>query len=178
MQISEFSRRTGLSQDTIRFYVRKGLLVPRMGSRGGRNPYQQFSERDVSLASMIRFAQSLGMPLKEIAEVARELLQTDIAPAREMEILATQLARLEQKAAELAHLTRYLRAKHDWIARGRPGDEPHFSGDVDCLAPLALPPHSAAPPKTNAPPAPGPAAAPGPGTTPPHRPGSHSGGGS
>ena len=139
MLIGEFALRTGLSQDTVRFYIRKGLLVPRLGQQGGRNPYQHFSERDVSIARMIRFAQSLGLSLREIAAVAGELQQDGITPERELDLLDAQVLRLEEKAAELARLTGYLRRKRDWIARGRPGDEPQFAAESDCLAALGSP---------------------------------------
>ena len=126
MLIGEFAARTGLSQDTIRFYVRKGLLAPETGLKGGRNPYQIFSERDASTARMIRFAQAVGLPLKEIAIIAAELQRQGLTPAREVELMDEALARLERKAEELAELTDYLRQKRDWAARGKPGDEPRF----------------------------------------------------
>ncbi|WP_336810481.1 MerR family transcriptional regulator [Bosea sp. MMO-172] len=139
MLIGEFAQRAGLSQDTVRFYVRKGLLTPQVGARGGRNPYQIFSERDVSTALMIRFAQSLGMPLKEIAGIASELSSEGLSVEREIEIIDTQVARLEQKAADLSTLLDYLRAKRDWMARGKPGDEPRFAEDGLCLATITVP---------------------------------------
>ncbi|MHC2019996.1 MerR family transcriptional regulator [Methylobacterium sp. CM6247] len=134
MLIGEFAQRTGLSQDTVRFYARKGLLTPQLGVKGGRNPYQVFTERDASTARMIRFAQSLGMSLKEIAEIATELQREGLSQAREVEIMEVQLAKLEQKAAELAELTKYLRAKRDWVVRGKPGNEPRFTDEMLCLA--------------------------------------------
>ncbi len=134
MLIGEFAARTGLSQDTIRFYVRKGLLAPETGVKGGRNPYQIFSERDASTARMIRFAQSFGMPLKEIAKIAAELQRQGLTPAREIELMDEQLVNLERKAAELAELTDYLRAKRDWVARGKPGTEPRFLDLSPCPA--------------------------------------------
>ncbi|MDV6330074.1 MerR family transcriptional regulator [Asticcacaulis sp. 201] len=137
MLIGAFARRAGLSQDTVRFYVRKGLLAPQSSRQGGRNPYQIFSERDVSTALMIRFAQSLGMPLKEIAVIASELAGEGLSAQREMEIIDTQVARLEEKAADLARLLAYLHAKRDWMARGKPGDEPRFSEEGLCLTAIA-----------------------------------------
>ncbi len=137
MLIGEFAVRTGLSQDTVRFYVRKGLLKPETGARGGRNPYQIFGERDVSTALLIRFAQSLGMPLAEIGVVARELLGDGLSAEREIEIVDTQIDRLERKADDLARLLAYLRAKRDWMARGKPDDEPRFTEDALCLASVA-----------------------------------------
>lgn len=126
MLIGEFARRTGLSQDTIRFYVRKGLLRPQTGAKGGRQPWQIFTERDVSTARIIRFAQSLGLSLREIAEIDAQLHRDGGSPERELGVLDTQLARLEQKAADLAELIGYLRAKRDWVARGRPDDDPRL----------------------------------------------------
>ena len=70
--IGEFSRATGLSTDTIRFYIRRGLLVPETGAKGGGNPYQIFRQQHVTAARMIRMGQSLGMPLKEIAALNAE----------------------------------------------------------------------------------------------------------
>lgn len=130
MLIGEFARRSGLSQDTVRFYIRKGLFTPRLGHRGGRHPYQQFDARDVSVARMIRFAQSLGMSLKEIGDITRELQADALSPEREVELLDMQATRLERKAQEIAALTDYLRAKRDWIARGRAGDEPQLKASV------------------------------------------------
>lgn len=126
MLIGEFARLTGLSQDTIRFYVRKGLLTPQFGAKGGRHAWQVFAERDVSAARIIRFAQSLGMSLKEIAEIDMELRCGGGSPERATEILDVQLARLEQKGAELAELIGYLRAKRDRIAHSKAGGEPQF----------------------------------------------------
>ncbi|PYB75080.1 MerR family transcriptional regulator [Rhizobium wuzhouense] len=140
MQIGEFSRRTGLSQDTVRFYVRKGLLAPETGNLGGRNPYQLFSERDVSTALMIRFAQALGMSLKEIAEIAQELVKGGLSAERELEIIDAQVAKLEEKAADLTRLLDYLRAKRGWMERGKPGDEPRFAGAELCLADITVTP--------------------------------------
>tara|TARA_R110002020_G_scaffold134252_19_gene299688 strand:+ start:843 stop:1286 length:444 start_codon:yes stop_codon:yes gene_type:complete len=126
MLIGEFSRQTGLSQDTIRFYVRKGLLSPQTGTRGGRQPWQIFRQQDVTLARTIRFAQSLGLSLKEIAAIS-EQLHADQSAGREIAVLDDQIARLEQKAADLMKLTRYLHAKRDWIAQGRTQDQPSLA---------------------------------------------------
>ncbi len=72
MLISEFARATGLSRDTIRFYVRRGLLRPLAGNKGGSNPYQVFTNEHVQMARTIRMAQSLGFSLREIAALNAE----------------------------------------------------------------------------------------------------------
>ena len=57
MLISEFAIAAGLSRDTIRFYVRLGLLQPQTTAKGGRRPYQLFSAEDVQAARIFRIAQ-------------------------------------------------------------------------------------------------------------------------
>lgn len=126
MLIGEFSRQTGLSQDTIRFYVRKGLLSPQTGTKGGRQPWQIFRHQDVDLAKATRFAQSFGLSLKEIAAISEEL-HADQSAGREIAVLDVQIARLEQKAADLLKLTSYLQAKRNWIAQGRTQEQPSLT---------------------------------------------------
>jgi DNA-binding transcriptional MerR regulator len=92
MLISEFARATGLSRDTIRFYVRRGLLMPFAGNKGGSNPYQVFTNEHVQMARTIRMAQSLGFSLREIAALNVEYQAKRITPSRGAEILSTTRA--------------------------------------------------------------------------------------
>src|SRR5579863_7533637 len=102
MLISEFVRATGLSKDTVRFYVRLGLLTPETNGKGGRNPYQVFTQEHVRNVKYIRLGQSLGMSLKEIALIGEEYARAGgISTTRTIEIMSAQLNRLEQKAAEI-----------------------------------------------------------------------------
>jgi MerR family transcriptional regulator, copper efflux regulator len=124
MLISEFARKTGLTTDTVRFYVRKGLLTPTTNGKGGRNPYQVFTAEHVRAAKFIRTAQFLGLSLKELAVIGEERRRGRITPGRQINILGAQLAELEAKADEMETMRRYLRAKIDWIAGGALGTPP------------------------------------------------------
>jgi len=95
MLISEFAKATGLSRDTVRFYVRLGLLQPQATAKGGQRPYQLFSAGDIQVAKIIRVAQSLGMPLKQIGEIAEERRQGRMTRERSADILRSQLALLQ-----------------------------------------------------------------------------------
>lgn len=128
MLISEFARATGLTQDTIRFYVRRGLLQPSTTDKGGRNPYQIFAADDVKAARLIRLAQSLGMSLREIGDISREARAGEITHARSLEIMTVQLGLLTEKAKEQEMMTGYLKAKIAWLTEGGKGDEPDFPG--------------------------------------------------
>lgn len=124
MQIGAFSKATGISPDTIRFYVRKGLLTPEIGRKGGSNPYQIFTAEHVRTATMIRMGKSLGMTLKEFAAVQEVFLASGGTRESALQIMAEQLDKLEAKAAELSALTGYLRAKMEWMEGGEKGPAP------------------------------------------------------
>jgi MerR family transcriptional regulator, copper efflux regulator len=130
MLISEFSRATGLSADTVRFYVRRGLLKPETGSKGGSKPYQVFTAEHVRVARTIRMAQSLGFSLREITALNDEYRAGAMTESRGAEILRKQLGRLEEKAAHVNAMADYIRAKLAWLETGSHGPEPDF-GDYE-----------------------------------------------
>lgn len=134
MLISEFARAAGLSVDTVRFYVRRGLLRPETGRRGGSNPYQEFREAHVDAARLIRMSQTLGFSLREIGAMASEYYDGGITPGRSREIMADQLLKLEHKASELRAMIAYIQAKLAWIDNGQIGEEPSFGRRAPCNA--------------------------------------------
>ena len=127
MLISEFARAAGLTTDTVRFYVRRGLLKPLAGNKGGSNPYQVFTDEHVQMARAVRMAQSLGFSLREIAALNVEYQAKRMTPARGAEILRAQLARLEEKAAHVNAMIAYIHAKLAWMEVGGKGPEPNFT---------------------------------------------------
>jgi DNA-binding transcriptional MerR regulator len=131
MLISEFARQTGLSIDTVRFYVRKGLITPEDGVKGGKNPYQIFNEEHVQAARLIRLAQTLGFTLREISSLAAEYNRAGMSLPRRIEIMTVQLARIDEKAKQISAVRRYVRAKLSWMENGEIGPEPRFKG-VSC----------------------------------------------
>jgi len=129
--ISEFSKATGLSVDTIRFYIGKGLLKPQRSARGGSNPYQVFCKSDVTAAGMILLQQSLGYSLREIAALNDEYRSGARSPERTKKILRSQIDKLEKKKAELEAALLFLRGKLEWVGAGKPGDAPQLN-DYNC----------------------------------------------
>ena len=135
MLVSEFARAANLSPDTVRFYVKLGLLRPEAGRRGGSNPYLEFSRADLARARLVQLARSLGFTLREIAALAEEVERDGLPRKRRIAILEDRLSALDEKALELKRLTAYLRAKIAWIKDGERGPEPEpapagLSGNV------------------------------------------------
>jgi DNA-binding transcriptional MerR regulator len=128
MLISQFARRAGLPVDTVRYYVRLGLLRPENSAKGGAHPYQVFSDEHLLAAQIIRTSQSLGMSLKEIATISRERRAGGMTRDRSVQVLQAQLDRLDRKAAELAAMKAYLTTKISWLKGGEKGPPPGFGG--------------------------------------------------
>lgn len=64
--VSALARRAGVKPDTVRHYVRIGLLKPR---RNPANGYRLFTETDVRRLHFIRQAKALGYTLDEIVQI-------------------------------------------------------------------------------------------------------------
>jgi MerR family transcriptional regulator, copper efflux regulator len=127
MLISEFARVAELPPDTVRFYIKRGLLKPLTGRKGGSNPYQVFTNEHVQIARMIRMGQSLGFSLREIEALNVEYQAKRLTASRGAEIMRTQLERLQQKAAHVGAMISYIRAKLAWLENGSRGPEPNFT---------------------------------------------------
>ncbi|SFJ03161.1 DNA-binding transcriptional regulator, MerR family [Phyllobacterium sp. CL33Tsu] len=131
MLISEFSKAADLPVDTIRFYIAKGLLKPERSAKGGSNPYQIFRQEDVTAARMIRLQQTLGYSLGEILALNEEYRAGEHSPERTLEVLHSQIARLEERKVALDAALSFLRGKVDWINAGKPDDAPRLD-DYQC----------------------------------------------
>ena len=66
MLISEFACAAGLKSDTVRYYVKRGLLRPEQSTKGGQNPYHIFADKDLEEVLIIRVLKVLGLSLKAI----------------------------------------------------------------------------------------------------------------
>lgn len=126
MLISEFAKATGLPIDTVRLYVKKGLLNPKRSSKGGSNPYHVFSVVDVTTARMIMLQKSLGYSLGEIAALNEEYRAGKDSSVRTAEVLELQIEKLEQKKGQIDNALLFLRNKLEWVKAGKSGDAPDY----------------------------------------------------
>lgn len=104
--VKALAERAGVSTDTVRHYVRIGLLRPK---RDATNGYKLFFEAEMRRLKFIRGAQALGFSLDEIALIldlgnrgespcpnVRQILQRHIDDNRaRLEELRTRQARME-----------------------------------------------------------------------------------
>ncbi len=106
MQIKELAQQVGVSAKTIRYYESVGLMPP---PKRSENNYRQYDDADAERLRFITSARSLGLAIKDIAEImaARD---DGIAPCnRVLDVLAQQLADIDRRIADLLELRDTLR---------------------------------------------------------------------
>ena len=126
MMIAAFARESRLSIDAVRLYVRRGLLHPEVGTKGGSRPYQVFSALDLEKARIIRAGQALGLSLKEIGAFINKRAfdgeEDDVVIA----FLAEQRDRLIGRISELEKLVSFVDAKIAWLRNSSVGPSPPY----------------------------------------------------
>lgn len=137
MYIAEFTRATGLSRDTVRFYIKRGLLRPKVNG----NRYQVFGEQEVELAMTIRTAQALGFSLREIEALHAEHQIMGMSLERKIALMRERMELVDGQIAKLRGMRDYFRRKIAWMEAGEAGKEPVYKpaaqfGRDGCAVPV------------------------------------------
>lgn len=98
-KIGEFSKLTGLSVPTLRYYDRIGLLVPEERSSSG---YRSYSNRQLLQSQFIINMKSVGLTLDEIFS-----LMQHSDPAHVLPVLKKARHRLESDLEHIRHMENY-----------------------------------------------------------------------
>ena len=126
MMIAAFARESRLTVDAVRFYVRRGLLHPETGARGGSRPYQIFSPLDLEKARIIRVGQTLGLSLKEISAFISMRTFNNQEGDMVIAFLMEQRKRLEVRISKLEKLVLFVDAKVVWLRDPSSGPPPPY----------------------------------------------------
>jgi DNA-binding transcriptional MerR regulator len=94
MTVSELAKRAGVTADTIRHYVRTGLLTPQ---RDPNNGYKRFSERDLQHLLFIVEAKSLGFSLQDIELIFEQAAQGQSPCPQVREIMSHRMTEVAKK---------------------------------------------------------------------------------
>lgn len=97
VRIGEFSKRTGLSIDTLRYYEKEKLLTPQRDF----NDRRVYCEVDIRWVEFIIRLKDTGMPLKEIRRYARLRAKGSSAMNERLEMLIAHKANLEAQIEKL-----------------------------------------------------------------------------
>jgi MerR family transcriptional regulator, copper efflux regulator len=120
MRIGAFSKHTGLSRDTIRFYERRGLLRPTVEDNG----YRTFGTDSAERAIAIQMAQALGFTLAEIEQTIALWEKTGLTADKQLQFLSHKRAELVDRIGNLQRMVDYLDEKMVWLRNGNKGVPP------------------------------------------------------
>lgn len=105
MTVNELARKADVTTDTVRHYVRIGLLQP---ERHPDNGYKLFNPADVQRLRFIHQARQLGYSLKEIKAIFFECQQVDTVCPKARKILRRRMKDNRAKLREMNKLQRKL----------------------------------------------------------------------
>lgn len=95
--IGEFSKLTGLSIHTLRYYEYEQLIVPMRNN----NNIRRYSDKDIAWIDFIKRLKDTGMPIKKIKEYAKLRSKGDITLSKRMEMLIQHYGFLEKQISIL-----------------------------------------------------------------------------
>lgn len=119
LKIGELAKLAHISQDTLRFYEKHGLITPCTRSEAG---YRLYSHDDVHRISFILSAKEVGFTLNEIHELlALEVTKDEQSCADVKQFVDRKITTINQRIRELQKIKKSLQTLSK-ACRG--GDEP------------------------------------------------------
>ncbi len=117
--IGEAAAKCGLSQHTLRWYERIGLLGTIERGRDGR---RRFSDRDLDWLSLLTKLRATGMPVRDMHRYA-ELVRSGAGEAERVELLKRHREEVRRALASQRECLKLLDAKIDHYANCVSGAE-------------------------------------------------------
>lgn len=119
LKIGELANLANVSQDTLRFYEKHGLMRPSARSEAG---YRLYSAQDLQRIRFILSAKEVGFTLKEIEELLALEVTRDEKSCQDVKSLVDEkLATVTQRIHELQRIKKSLQSLSDACCGG---DEP------------------------------------------------------
>ena len=98
MTIKEVSEKYNISQDTLRYYERIGMIPEISRTPGGIRNYE---ESDLGWVELAIYMRSAGLPIEALIEYVKLYQQGDTTFAARLQLLQEQRESLEEQKAQL-----------------------------------------------------------------------------
>ncbi len=115
--IGELARRAGVNVQTVRYYERRGLVLPTGRKRSG---YRLYDQGALKRLRFIRHAKELGFTLEEIKELLELRADSAFACQRAKEKALEKLKDVERKIGALRSVEKVLKGLVDACNRRSP----------------------------------------------------------
>lgn len=136
MTIQDASRRSGLSEPTIRYYEEVGLIGPI--DRDESSGHRRFRDADLDALQTLACLRSMGVGISDMRTYQSNRALGNAAAAEQRDLLLRHAARIEQEIETLRVHLGYLTAKSSlWDARAKQDDaaEAEARQRVDAILP-------------------------------------------
>lgn len=117
--IGEFAAATGTTTKTLRFYEDQGLLPP---TPRGANGYRDYDVNSVTRLNFITRARAAGLSIAQIRSILAIDEPGKVICSHVRDVLASQLAELDQKIQELSTLRAAVATSLAAVASGDPSE--------------------------------------------------------
>lgn len=131
LTVQETAARTGLSEHTLRYYERAGLV--RAVRRDGSSGHRRYSADDVSRLTTLACLRATGMPLEQMRRYFALAARGRSAAPSLRALLEEQERALEGRVREMqGHLDYVRRKMHYWraVESGRDGDAQAIASEL------------------------------------------------
>lgn len=116
LTIQEVSRRTGLSEPTLRYYEQVGLIGP--VTRDTSSGHRRYREGDVDTLQALACLRAMGVGIEDMRVYQANRMYGPARAGEQRDLLLRHADRVEEQIATLGVHLRYLRAKAAlWDAR-------------------------------------------------------------
>lgn len=106
MKSGEFISKSKITRDTLRYYNKLGLLIPKINPSNG---YKEYSDEDIQMIGFIKGAQSIGFSLKDIKDLADQMKSDKCKHKSLLPFLRTRLDEVEEKIKALQKIKKHLK---------------------------------------------------------------------
>jgi DNA-binding transcriptional MerR regulator len=110
--VQETAERTGLSEHTLRYYERAGLLSP--VRRDGSSGHRRYSAEDVARISTLACLRATGMPLEQMRRYFTLAARGRMAAPELRALLQRQEGALEERMQAMRRHLDYVRRKIEY----------------------------------------------------------------
>lgn len=115
MLIGEFSKKSGWTKDTIRYYEKIGILNNRVVQRNPQNGYKHYKEEAMEVVQMLEIGKKHGYTLNEIKELLEIHHRENLGCLNIAPYLHKKLEQVNQKIQELEKQKQNLEAALDIV---------------------------------------------------------------
>lgn len=98
MTIKEVSESTGLSNHTLRYYEKEGILRPIKRNNSG---HREFNQQELDILSFLSCLKDTFMSVKDIKEFTELLYEGDITIPKRVELLEKQKLIVDKKLEDI-----------------------------------------------------------------------------